>query len=71
MGVPWTRVISVAVPSMSGWVAIVSSSGEHTGVLTALPARLTAALGRHSDDLAEEDLQRAVDSQIPEGVDLD
>jgi hypothetical protein len=37
----------------------------------ALPARLTAALGRHPDDLTEEDLQRAVDSQIPEGVDLD
>ncbi|UZJ33760.1 AlbA family DNA-binding domain-containing protein [Streptomyces endophytica] len=36
-----------------------------------LPARLTAALGRHPDDLDEDDLQRAVDSQIPEGVDLD
>ncbi|MFD6798773.1 helix-turn-helix domain-containing protein [Streptomyces cyaneofuscatus] len=37
----------------------------------ALPARLTAALGRHPDDLTEDDLQRAVDNQIPEGVDLD
>ncbi|WP_431998581.1 AlbA family DNA-binding domain-containing protein [Streptomyces fungicidicus] len=37
----------------------------------ALPARLTAALGRHPDDLTEDDLQRAVDSQIPESVDLD
>jgi hypothetical protein len=37
----------------------------------ALPARLTAALGRHPDDLTEEDLQRAVDGHVPEGVDLD
>ncbi|MFI5672844.1 helix-turn-helix domain-containing protein [Streptomyces sp. NPDC051704] len=37
----------------------------------ALPARLTAALGRHPDDLTEADLQRAVDNRIPEGVDLD
>ncbi|MFF3313532.1 helix-turn-helix domain-containing protein [Streptomyces sp. NPDC002952] len=37
----------------------------------ALPARLTAALGRHPDHLTEDDLQRAVDSQIPESVDLD
>lgn len=37
----------------------------------ALPARLAAALGRHPDDLTEGDLQRAVDSQIPESVDLD
>jgi hypothetical protein len=37
----------------------------------ALPARLTAALGRHPDDLTEDDLQRAVDNQIPEGLDLD
>ncbi|MFF8513362.1 helix-turn-helix domain-containing protein [Streptomyces sp. NPDC015492] len=37
----------------------------------ALPARLTAALGRHPDDLTEDDLQRAVDNHIPEGVDLD
>ncbi|MFE3143363.1 helix-turn-helix domain-containing protein [Streptomyces scopuliridis] len=37
----------------------------------ALPARLTAALGRHPDDLTEDDLQRAVDGQIPESVDLD
>ncbi|MGW3060678.1 AlbA family DNA-binding domain-containing protein [Streptomyces goshikiensis] len=37
----------------------------------ALPVRLTAALGRHPDDLTEDDLQRAVDNQIPEGVDLD
>ncbi|MFH9757290.1 helix-turn-helix domain-containing protein [Streptomyces griseus] len=37
----------------------------------ALPARLIATLGRHPDDLTEADLQRAVDSQIPEGVDLD
>ncbi|MFI9060203.1 helix-turn-helix domain-containing protein [Streptomyces anulatus] len=37
----------------------------------ALPARLIATLGRHPDDLTEDDLQRAVDSQIPEGVDLD
>ncbi|WP_217211901.1 helix-turn-helix domain-containing protein [Streptomyces sp. AC550_RSS872] len=37
----------------------------------ALPARLTAALGQHPDDLTEDDLQRAVDSQIPESVDLD
>jgi hypothetical protein len=37
----------------------------------ALPARLIAALGRHPDDLTEDDLRRAVDSQIPEGVDLD
>ncbi|MFD9053231.1 AlbA family DNA-binding domain-containing protein [Streptomyces zaomyceticus] len=37
----------------------------------ALPARLTAALGRHPDDLTEDDLRRAVDNQIPEGVDLD
>lgn len=37
----------------------------------ALPARLTAALGRHPDALTEDDLQRAVDSQIPEGLDLD
>lgn len=36
-----------------------------------LPARLIATLGRHPDDLTEDDLQRAVDSQIPEGVDLD
>jgi hypothetical protein len=32
----------------------------------ALPARLTAALGQHPDHLTEEDLQRAVKSQIPE-----
>ncbi|WP_157847059.1 AlbA family DNA-binding domain-containing protein [Streptomyces achromogenes] len=37
----------------------------------ALPARLTAALGRHPDHLTEDDLQRAVDSEIPEGIDLD
>ncbi|WP_331751947.1 ATP-binding protein [Streptomyces chartreusis] len=37
----------------------------------ALPARLTATLGRHPDDLTEADLQRAVDNQIPESVDLD
>lgn len=37
----------------------------------ALPARLTAALGRHPDDLTEADLRRVVDSQIPESVDLD
>ncbi|NSL43656.1 helix-turn-helix domain-containing protein [Streptomyces sp. 8P21H-1] len=37
----------------------------------ALPARLTAALGRHPDDLTEDDLQRAVDNHIPESVDLD
>ncbi|MFD4925291.1 helix-turn-helix domain-containing protein [Streptomyces goshikiensis] len=37
----------------------------------ALPARLTAGLGRHPDDLTEADLQRAVDNRIPEGVDLD
>ncbi len=37
----------------------------------ALPARLTAALGRHPDDLTEDDLQRTVDSRIPESVDLD
>lgn len=37
----------------------------------ALPARLTAALGRHPDNLTEDDLQRAVDTQIPESVDLD
>ncbi|GEB60053.1 AlbA family DNA-binding domain-containing protein [Streptomyces gardneri] len=37
----------------------------------ALPARLTAALGRHPDNLTEADLQRAVDNRIPEGVDLD
>ncbi|MFJ3825577.1 AlbA family DNA-binding domain-containing protein [Streptomyces nodosus] len=37
----------------------------------ALPARLTAALGRHPDDLTEDDLQRAVENNIPEGVDLD
>ncbi|MEU9190308.1 ATP-binding protein [Streptomyces sp. NPDC048484] len=37
----------------------------------ALPARLVAALGRHPDDLTEDDLKRAVDSQVPEGVDLD
>jgi predicted HTH transcriptional regulator len=37
----------------------------------ALPARLTAALGRHPDGLTEDDLQRAVDSRIPESVDLD
>jgi len=37
----------------------------------ALPARLIAALGRHPDALTEDDLQRAVDNQIPEGVDLD
>ncbi|MFD4413483.1 helix-turn-helix domain-containing protein [Streptomyces sp. NPDC058476] len=37
----------------------------------ALPARLTAALGRRPDDLTEADLQRAVENHIPEGVDLD
>ncbi|WP_052190207.1 helix-turn-helix domain-containing protein [Streptomyces sp. NRRL S-1824] len=37
----------------------------------ALPVRLTTTLGRHPDDLTEDDLQRAVDNQIPEGVDLD
>ncbi|MEU2415954.1 ATP-binding protein [Streptomyces sp. NPDC013099] len=37
----------------------------------ALPARLTAALGRHPEDLTEDDLQRAVDNHIPESVDLD
>ncbi|MFC8495068.1 helix-turn-helix domain-containing protein, partial [Streptomyces sp. NPDC057235] len=37
----------------------------------ALPARLVAALGRHPDDLTEDDLRRAVDSQVPEGGDLD
>ncbi|MER7832191.1 ATP-binding protein [Streptomyces sp. NPDC095602] len=37
----------------------------------ALPARLIAALGRHPDDITEGDLQRAVENQIPEGVDLD
>ncbi|MET8081215.1 ATP-binding protein [Streptomyces sp. NPDC005303] len=37
----------------------------------ALPARLTATLGQHPDHLTEEDLQRAIDSQIPESVDLD
>ncbi|MEW2120908.1 ATP-binding protein [Streptomyces sp. NPDC005474] len=37
----------------------------------ALPARLTAALGQHPGHLTEDDLQRAVDSQIPESVDLD
>ncbi|MFF1643222.1 helix-turn-helix domain-containing protein [Streptomyces sp. NPDC058246] len=37
----------------------------------ALPARLTAALGRCPDDLTEADLQRAVENHIPEGVDLD
>ncbi|MFF6895996.1 dsDNA nuclease domain-containing protein [Streptomyces microflavus] len=36
----------------------------------ALPARLTAVLGRHPDQLNEDDLRRAVDRQIPEGVDL-
>ncbi|MER6561042.1 ATP-binding protein [Streptomyces sp. NPDC001027] len=36
-----------------------------------LPARLTAALGRHPDDLTEDDLQRAVENHIPESVDLD
>ncbi|MEV6503406.1 AlbA family DNA-binding domain-containing protein [Streptomyces prunicolor] len=37
----------------------------------ALPARLAAALGRHPDDLTEDDLQRAVENHIPESVDLD
>ncbi|MEU8789759.1 ATP-binding protein [Streptomyces sp. NPDC048643] len=37
----------------------------------ALPARLTAALGSHPDELSEDDLQRAVDNRIPEGLDLD
>jgi predicted HTH transcriptional regulator len=37
----------------------------------ALPARLTAALGRHPDDLTEDDLQRAVENHIPESADLD
>ncbi|MCX4740802.1 AlbA family DNA-binding domain-containing protein [Streptomyces antibioticus] len=37
----------------------------------ALPARLTAALGQHPDDLTEDDLQRAVENHIPESVDLD
>lgn len=37
----------------------------------ALPVRLIAALGRHPDDLIEDDLRRAVDNQISEGVDLD
>ncbi|MFD4723390.1 helix-turn-helix domain-containing protein [Streptomyces sp. NPDC058423] len=37
----------------------------------ALPVRLTAALGRHPDDFTEDDLQRAVDNQVSEGVDLD
>lgn len=37
----------------------------------ALPARLTAALGRHPDHLTEDDLQHAVASQIPESADLD
>ena len=37
----------------------------------ALPARLTAAVGRHPDDLTEADLQRAVENHIPESVDLD
>ncbi len=36
-----------------------------------LPARLSAALGQHPDHLTEDDLQRAVDSQIPESIDLD
>jgi hypothetical protein len=37
----------------------------------ALPARLTAALGQHPDDLTEVDLQRAVENHVPESVDLD
>jgi hypothetical protein len=37
----------------------------------ALPVRLAAALGRHPDDLTEEDLQRAVGNRVPESVDLD
>jgi hypothetical protein len=37
----------------------------------ALPARLAAALGRHPDDLTEDDLQRAVEDHVPESVDLD
>ncbi|MFF2521470.1 AlbA family DNA-binding domain-containing protein [Streptomyces liangshanensis] len=37
----------------------------------ALPVRLIAALGRHPDDLTEDDLQRAVDGQMPESLDLD
>ncbi|MFJ9627414.1 helix-turn-helix domain-containing protein [Streptomyces sp. NPDC101175] len=37
----------------------------------ALPARLSAALGGHPDHLTEDDLQRAVDSQVPESADLD
>ncbi|MEU1371917.1 ATP-binding protein [Streptomyces sp. NPDC005803] len=36
-----------------------------------LPARLTAALGQHPDHLTEDDLQRAVDNQVPESADLD
>ncbi|NEA69024.1 hypothetical protein [Streptomyces sp. SID12488] len=35
----------------------------------ALPARLTAALGRHPDDLTEDGLQRAVENHIPESAD--
>lgn len=36
----------------------------------ALPARLAAVLGRHPDHLTEDDLQRAVESRMPESVDL-
>ncbi|MEU7384684.1 MULTISPECIES: ATP-binding protein [unclassified Streptomyces] len=35
-----------------------------------LPTRLTAVLGRHPDHLTEGDLQRAVESRMPESVDL-
>lgn len=36
----------------------------------ALPARLAAVLGRHPDHLTEDDLLRAVESRMPESVDL-
>ncbi|WP_159107524.1 AlbA family DNA-binding domain-containing protein [Streptomyces rubrogriseus] len=52
-------------------MTIVIIMPEHSGVPMALPTRLTAAVGRHPDHLTENDLQRAVDSQIPESVDLD
>lgn len=44
--------------------------GTDTEAPTALSARLTAVLGRYPDHLTEDDLQRAVDSRIPESVDL-
>lgn len=36
-----------------------------------LPLRLTAVLGRHPDEICEDDLQTAVDHQVPESEDLD